>query len=53
MGTKLRVGGGGWANEIGKGANNFDASLRGATNFGAPIVLDSLGVNKYANKKLG
>ena len=36
-----------------RGANNFDASLRGATNFGAPIVLDSLGVNKYAHKKLG
>ena len=33
------------------GAKNFDASLRGAENFGPPIVLESLGVNKYTLKK--
>ena len=52
MGTKLRGGGVGLTKSE-KGADNFDASLRGAKNFGAPIVLDSLGVNKYAHKKLG
>ena len=42
MGTKLQ----------GEGVGQTK-SKRGANNFGAPIVLDSLGVNKYANKKLG
>ena len=42
MGTKLQ----------GEGVGQTK-SKRGANNFGAPIVLDSLGVNKYAHKKIG